>query len=291
MFSIVLPAFNEGSRIAVTIFDIQKVLKINKLEDVEIIVVDDGSTDRTVEMSSKTGTLAVSHPHNIGYGRTLKDGINAASNDTIVIIDADGAYPPELIPVLLNEYEKGFDMVTGARDADSVQGSFKKRLLRLILTKLTEFCTGRKIPDINSGFRIFSKKSIKPLFHRLSDTFSFNSSLTLSYIMEGKFLKYIPIDTKNTGGKEGSKPVINFFSTLLYFIGEVMYYDPIKIFLLFCISLLLFTVFCFATALITKWLLFSYLGLGCIFISILFFGLGLFAIQLKSIFVTGKKNI
>ncbi len=286
MFSIVIPAYNEGSKIAVTIFDIQKVLKINKLEEAEIIVVDDGSTDRTVEMSSKTGTLAVSHPHNAGYGRSLKDGIRAATNDTIIIMDADGAYPAEMIPVLLNEFEKGYDMVTGARDEVMIQGSYKKRLLRSVLKKLTEFSTGKKIPDINSGFRVFSRKGIMPLFQRLNDTVSFNSSLTLSYIKEGKFIKYIPVDIKINTEKENPKAGLKFFSTLTEFTGEVLYYDPMKIFFLFSVSLLLITVFCFTSALITKWLLFSYVGLGCILLSLLFIGIGLFAMQLKSIFAT-----
>lgn len=284
MFSIVIPAFNEGSRIAVTIFDIQKVLTINKLEGAEIIVVDDGSTDRTAEMTNKTGNVSLSHPHNIGYGRSLKDGIEMAANDTIVITNADGSYPPEMIPVLLNEYQKGFDMVIGARKESRLSGSFKKRFLRSVIKKITEFSTGNKIEDIDSGFRIFSKKEITSVFRRLGNDISFSSSLTLSYIMGGKFIKYIPVDYKSNNDKENMKLRIRFFNTLLSIIGEVLYYDPMKIFMLFCGSLLVFTMLCFTIALLTKWLLFSYLGLGCIFISILFFGYGLFSVQLRNYF-------
>lgn len=284
MFSIVIPAFNEGSRITVTIFDIQKVLTINKLEGAEIIVVDDGSTDRTAEMTNKTGNVSLSHPHNIGYGRSLKDGIEMAANDTIVITNADGSYPPEMIPVLLNEYQKGFDMVIGARKESRLSGSFKKRFLRSVIKKITEFSTGNKIEDIDSGFRIFSKKEITSVFRRLGNDISFSSSLTLSYIMGGKFIKYIPVDYKSNNDKENMKLRIRFFNTLLSIIGEVLYYDPMKIFMLFCGSLLVFTMLCFTIALLTKWLLFSYLGLGCIFISILFFGYGLFSVQLRNYF-------
>ena len=289
MFTIVIPAFNEGSRIAVTIFDIQKVLTINKIEGAEIIVVDDGSTDRTAEMSSKTGNLLLSHPHNIGYGRSLKDGIEMATNDTIIITNADGSYPPEMIPVILNEYNKGFDMIIGARKESRLTGTFKKRLLRTVIKKITEFSTGREIVDIDSGFRIFSKKDIISVFIRLGNDISFASSLTLSYIMEGKFIKYIPVDYKSNNDKESFKIKIRFFNTLLFIIGEVLFYDPMKIFILYCGSLLAFTGLCFITALLTKWLLFSYLGLGCIFISILFFGYGLFSVQLNNLF-SKKEN-
>ena len=284
MFSIVIPAFNEGSRIAVTIFDIQKVLTINKLEGAEIIVVDDGSTDRTAEMTNKTANVSLSHPQNIGYGRSLKDGIEMAANDIIVITNADGSYPPEMIPVLLNEYQKGFDMVIGARKESRLSGSFKKRFLRSVIKKITEFSTGNKIEDIDSGFRIFSKKEITSVFRRLGNDSSFTSSLTLSYMMGGKFIKYIPVDYKSNNDKENMKLRIRFFNTLLSIIGEVLYYDPMKIFMLFCGSLLVFTMLCFTIALLTKWLLFSYLGLGCIFISILFFGYGLFSVQLRNYF-------
>jgi len=95
MFSIIIPAYNEESVITATVFDIQKILRLNNIEGAEIIIVDDGSSDKTSEMSIKSGAISISHPHNIGYGRSLKDGISAASHDTIVITDADGTYPME----------------------------------------------------------------------------------------------------------------------------------------------------------------------------------------------------
>ena len=196
MISVVIPAYNEGSVISETVKEIKKVFAEDNIHDVEIILVDDGSTDNTAANSINSGAVTISHPHNIGYGRSLKDGIEAAKFDTIVITDADGTYPLYKIPDLLKEYNKGFDMVVGARQGDNYDESFKKKILRLILKKLVEFTAGREIPDINSGLRVFSKKEILPYFSKLCDTFSFTTSLTLAYMMNGKFVQYIPIEYK-----------------------------------------------------------------------------------------------
>jgi len=188
MFSVIIPAYNEESVIKSTIEELKKIFIETGFVDAEIILVDDGSSDKTSEASEKAGAVTIRHPHNIGYGRSLKDGILAAKHDTIVITDADGTYPLEMIPALLKEYKKGFNMVVGARQGENYDESLKKKILRLILKKLVEFTAGRKIPDINSGLRVFSREEILPYFSKLCDTFSFTTSLTLAYMMNGKLL-------------------------------------------------------------------------------------------------------
>ncbi len=291
MFSIVIPAYNEGSIIAITIFDIQKVLTLNNIKDVEIILVDDGSTDRTSEMSHKAGAKTISHPHNIGYGRSLKEGINASSNDMIVITDADGTYPLEMIPVLVNEYKKGFNMVVGARQGENYDESFKKKLLRLVLKKLVEYTAGRNIPDINSGLRVFSKKEITPFFSKLCDTFSFTTSLTLAYMMNGKFVQYIPIDYKKRKGQTKVRLFRDSMRTLQFIIEAILFYNPIKIFIVFCGILLGFAGLNFIFSFIFHRPFTFYLGLGCILLSILMFGLGLISVQLKHIMSSNENKV
>src|SRR5437879_87636 len=111
MISIVIPAFNEQDVIAETIESSRQSLKEGGLGAAEIIVVDDGSTDQTAERARTAGATVLSHPHNLGYGRALKEGITKARHDTIVITDADGTYPLGQIPELIETYEKGFDLV------------------------------------------------------------------------------------------------------------------------------------------------------------------------------------
>src|SRR5204863_6573813 len=133
----------------------------------------DGSTDDTGAVASGAGAQVVRHPHNLGYGRSLKDGIMAAKHDTIIITDADGTYPVERAPDLFKIYQSGFDMVVGARQGKYYDESLGKKLLRIILKNLTEFTTGREIPDINSGLRVFSRQDVVPYFQYLCETFSF----------------------------------------------------------------------------------------------------------------------
>ena len=172
--SLVMPCLNEEEAIAEIVQKARLVFDSMDLKDYEIILVDDGSIDRSAELALSNGAQVIRHPHTVGYGKSIKDGISQAKYDTIVISDADGTYPLEEIPKLIKEYEKGFDMIVGARMGRQYDGSWFKMFLRYILQCLVEFTTGRSILDINSGFRIFSRKVSMQFFDRLCDTFSFS---------------------------------------------------------------------------------------------------------------------
>ena len=161
MTSIVIPAYNEEETIAETVQACQRELPKTG-QPYEILVVDDGSSDKTAEIAEAAGARVIRHLNNLGYGRSLKDGIRAATYDTIVITDADGTYPIDQIPSLVQIYREGFNMVVGARQGKNYSESIKKGALRFILKHLVEFTAGRKIPDINSGLRIFSRREAVP---------------------------------------------------------------------------------------------------------------------------------
>ena len=143
----------------------------------------------------------VRHLQNLGYGRSLKDGIAAARYDVIAITDADGTYPIKDIPRLFDVYRAGYHMVVGTRTGEHYRQSAFKSPLRWILQHLVEYTASRDIPDINSGLRIFSQLHATTYFERLCDTFSFTTSLTLAFMMNGLFVVYVPIEYYKRIGK------------------------------------------------------------------------------------------
>ena len=246
MFSIVIPAYNEEDAIMPTVEYIKETLGNLNIGKWELIIVDDGSKDRTFDRLQECLSdciKVVRHPHNLGYGRSLKDGINAASYDTIVIIDCDLTYPFEKVGDLLELYNQGFDMVVGSRTGKFYKESIIKSPLRRILRFLVEFSAGRKIPDINSGFRVFSKTIVKKYFKHLCETFSFTTSMTLAYMMTGKTVKYTDIPYHVREGKTKVKLFSDSLRTLQYIAQAVNYYNPLKIFLLF-------SIFCFICSMV-----------------------------------------
>jgi glycosyltransferase involved in cell wall biosynthesis len=277
MLSVVIPAFNESDAIIGTIEDIQKVAHEKNISPCEVIVVDDGSDDDTAEKAKAAGATVVRHPHNAGYGRSLKDGIKIAKYDTIAITDADLTYPFEEIDRLLAEYRKGFDMVVGARTGKHYKESFIKSPLRKVLKFIVEFSTGQKIPDINSGLRVFSKKTIFPYLKHLCNTFSFTTSMTLAYMLSGLYCKYIPIAYHKRVGKTKVKLVKDALRTLQYILQAVNFYNPIKLFLLFSFFSLGISFCCFLAGIILHWTTFIELGIGSFLIALLSVGMGLLA--------------
>lgn len=226
-YSVVIPALNEEAGIAGVIGALKALSPAP-----EIVVVDDGSDDRTGEIAKQAGAKVVRHPAPGGYGRSIKDGVRAASNDLIVITDADGTYPTDRIPAFVAEMDKGFDMVVGARHGRHYRGTFLKMPARIIFKWLVEFTTGRRIPDINSGLRAFRKSTVLMYEGDLCNTFSFTTTLTLIYLLTGKFVKYLPVDYGARVGRSKVRIVRDSLRTLQYITEVIAVYNPLKLFTL-----------------------------------------------------------
>ncbi|TVQ85339.1 MAG: glycosyltransferase family 2 protein [Chromatiaceae bacterium] len=283
MYSVVIPAYNEAAAIGESVAAIRVALAAT--DDVEILVIDDGSTDSTAAAARAAGAVVLMHPHNVGYGRALKSGILAAKYDTIVIIDADLTYPASAIPLLIDRYALGFDMVVGARTGHHYQGSIFKGPLRRLLQFLVEFSAGRAVPDANSGLRVFSRNTIVPYLPHLCDTFSFTTSLTLGYMMTGRFVHYLPISYHQRVGQTKVRLILDALRTLQYIVQAIIYYNPLKIFLLLTLITTVLSVLGFLLAAVTGLHAPYYLGIGGLLVTIVIFALGLLADLLRQILV------
>jgi glycosyltransferase involved in cell wall biosynthesis len=275
-FSVVLPAYNEEAGISSVIDAIRA-----HNPACEIIVVDDGSTDNTALVAESAGSVVIRHPANAGYGRSVMDGILAASHDVIVISDADGSYPAERIPDLVRKIDEGFDMAVGARQGTQQFDSILKAPARLFFKFLVEFTTGSLIPDINSGLRAFRKSQALPYFPDLCQGFSLTTTLTLIYKLTGMFIIYLPIDYRKRIGRSKVHFLRDSLRTLQYVTEVIVTYNPLKLFLLLSMIPGLLALTAFVGWLVARepaYLIVASILVGCAF---LLFGIGLLAFLRK----------
>ena len=236
-YSIIVPAYNEESSIQKTITEIMSFVS----NDVyEVIVVDDGSTDRTIHEIKQGDVKLICHTQNRGYGAALKTGIKNAVAEFIVLTDADGTYPNDRIPELARICEEAnFDMVVGARVGGNVKIPPIRRPAKWFITKLASYLTGTKIPDLNSGLRVMKKEVVEKYIGILPDGFSFTSTITLAMLTNGYSVKYVPIDYFKREGKSKIKPIQDTLNFIQLIIRTVLYFNPLKVFIPLSLSLVL----------------------------------------------------
>lgn len=238
--SMVVPVYNEEKGIGETIARLKKALGSLNLPH-EIITVNDGATDGTSDILAATsGIVIVTHPLNIGYGNSIKSGVNNAKYDWIGIVDADGSYPIEDIGRLVAEMEKGFDMVVGNRVNLRELDSFTKRIFRAIYKKLVSFLNDSRIEDPNSGFRVFKRDIVLKLMPFLCGTFSFTTSLSILTSGLFYFVKFIPINYSSRHGKTKVKHIRDSVRTLQFIVQGIVFFNPIKFFVMLAAAMVIF---------------------------------------------------
>lgn len=230
--TIIIPAFNEAPVISGVIRDIHKVLG----EQAEILVVNDGSTDQTAEVSQEEGARVISHPYNIGNGAAIKTGIRHARGAILILMDGDGQHEPQDIPRLLAELEN-HDLVVGARSRES-QKNLPRLLANQAYNLIASYLTGLWIQDLTSGFRAIRRKLARRFLYLLPNRFSYPTTLTLAVIKAGFSLKYVPITASPRTGRSR----LRFFRDGLWFFTIMLkittLFSPFKIF--FPVSILFF---------------------------------------------------
>jgi len=247
--SIIIPAYNEQKTVGSVVDDVKLIL--NKIkENYEIIVINDGSKDRTKEILEKIkGIKIINNPYNLGYGASIKKGIKESEGDFLLIIDADGTYPVDAIPRLL-EYSKSYDMVVGARVGERVDIPFLRKPAKWFISKLANFLSGKNIPDLNSGLRVFKREVAEEFFHLFPSKFSFTTTLTLACLTNDYTVKYVPINYYRRKGSSTVHPINDFISFITLILRLATYFNPFKIFFLISASLLFFATVIFLYSLL-----------------------------------------
>jgi glycosyltransferase involved in cell wall biosynthesis len=225
--AVIVPSFNEEGAVASQVRAIRQALDERGVIH-EILVVDDGSTDRTAEEAFAVGARVLRHQENRGYGAAIKAGISAAQYDTCVIIDADNTYPAQEIPAFLAELETA-DMVVGARTRGNVHIPWVRRPGKWLLAKLAERIAGQPIADLNSGLRAFRRECVTQYFPILPNRFSFTTTITLAYLADDYRVVYHPIEYYRRTGTSKIRPR-HFLDFVTLVLRMAMLFQPLKIF-------------------------------------------------------------
>jgi glycosyltransferase involved in cell wall biosynthesis len=229
--TIVIPVYNEEKGVEKVINELKNILIQHNIPN-EIVTVNDGSTDNSRKVLSEIKDIVkINHPYNKGYGASLKTGIKKAKYDYICIIDADGTYPVTEIPKMYS-YINEYDMIVGARIGTNVDIPFAKKYAKKFITMLANYLVGRKIPDLNSGLRIFKKDIALANLNILPSGFSFTTTITCATLSGDYFVKYHKIDYHERIGESKIRPFHAFEFSLLV-LRLMIYFKPLKIFLPF----------------------------------------------------------
>jgi glycosyltransferase involved in cell wall biosynthesis len=227
--TVVIPAFNEAAHIAGQIRGVDEVMAGSGWK-YEIIVVDDGSTDDTAANAASTGLArVVRKPRNGGYGSALKLGTRLSRYGWILITDADGTYPAEAIPRLL-ELADHSSMVVGARIGERVDVPLARRPAKWFLNRLASYLAGQRLPDINSGLRLMRRALVRRYEHLLPDGFSFTTTITLASACNHHPVAYVPIDYLTRLGTSKIKPR-HAYDFALLILRTIVFFNPLKVFL------------------------------------------------------------
>ena len=226
--TIVIPAHNEAGAIG----DVIAALRTQAIPGVvEIIVIDDGSTDNTGEIAEAAGVTVLRHRGNRGYGAALKTGVKAATGDYILTMDADGQHRLEDVLSLVTavSVEDPPDCVIGKR-VQLLHSALWRMPGKWLLTAMAQFLTQKKIPDLNSGLRIVKREVLQRYLHLCPAGFSFSTTITVALLSRGYAVEFVPIKVERRIGTSTVSMKTGFQAILLLF-RLIALFNPLRIFL------------------------------------------------------------
>lgn len=222
--SVVIPARNEAAGLRTIL---PKIVEL--LGNAEVIVVDDGSSDDSAAVCAEFRVKMVRHQYQMGNGAAIKSGARAATGDVIVFMDADGQHQPEDIPRLVEELNKGYDMVVGARGKGS-QANVHRGVANKLYNKLASWMVDQEIADLTSGFRAVRANKFRQFLYLLPNGFSYPTTITMSFFRAGYAVAYVPIHAPKRIGTSHMRLARDGVRFLLIIFKIGTLYSPLKLF-------------------------------------------------------------
>jgi glycosyltransferase involved in cell wall biosynthesis len=222
--SIVIPAKNEAATIADVVASARA-----EYPEAEIIVVDDGSTDATADLAEAAGATVVRHPESLGNGAAVKSGARAAKGEILALMDGDGQHDPRELGKLLARLDEGYQMAVGARDSGS-HASVGRWFANGLYNEIASRLTGRRVPDLTSGFRAVRASMFRQFLYLLPNGFSYPTTITMAFLRSGYPVCFEPITAAERSGKSHIRPIRDGIRFLVIIFKIATLYSPLKIF-------------------------------------------------------------
>jgi glycosyltransferase involved in cell wall biosynthesis len=231
--AIVIPAFNEEAKIGHVIESMPDFVD-------HVLVVDDGSSDNTVEIAQKHGAKTISHKKNSGVGAAFNTGVKTILNmddvDIMVNIDADGQFnPADIIKIVTPIIEKKADFVTASRFIDKEYYPNMPKVKfwgNQFMSRFISKLTGQKFYDVSCGFRAYSKETLQRL--NLFGEFTYTQETFIDLAFKKMAIMEIPVVVRGTREHGKSKVASNLFrygfQTLKIIIRTFRDYKPFRLF-------------------------------------------------------------
>ncbi|WP_017613539.1 glycosyltransferase family 2 protein [Nocardiopsis salina] len=233
--TIVLPCYNEEQHV------VDEVKRICAAMDqsgwtYELLAVDDASTDGTLERLRDVQDLfpylrVIAFGHNGGAGTVRRVGSTRARGEYVVWTDADMSYPNERIPELVRmlDADPETDQIVGARTTETGSHKALRVPAKWMIRKFAEGLTRTRIPDLNSGLRVFRRDVARPYLRLLPPGFSCVTTITLAFLSNQHPVRYVSIEYAKRAGRSKFHFVSDAYRYILQVLRMVMFFHPLKV--------------------------------------------------------------
>ena len=223
--SIIIPAKNEEKSLAFLLPELKSLFP-----SAEIIVVNDGSSDRTPEVCQNHQVKMISHPYSLGNGAAIKSGARIATGDICITMDADGQHQPKDINRLLKKLDEGYDMVIGARDKSS-QANLLRCFGNGVYNRIATWLVEKPVKDLTSGFRAVRAEKFKEFLYLLPNGFSYPTTITMAFFRAGYSIYYEPIVALKREGTSHIHLVNDGIKFMWIIFKMTTLYSPLRMFM------------------------------------------------------------